>query len=236
MRKWLKIVVLCVLGLVAAAVGIAAWNLDEFVGTEGPRDRSIDVAEQQRVAVHEAGHAIVVAVLLGPQEIEEIEVRTEVHSGGHYGLCDTRDHNRMRTRRDILNEAAIFLGGRAADKLVNGAPTEGAGSDLGNVTEMVRRMHLSSGLGDSLLVRSWSEAPQAVRDAVERDINAANACAEAIVAANRDAVVDLATRLMGVPEDDGARTLSGDDFRAFLGDRALAAPPADGAKPPPCSF
>ncbi len=195
----------------------------EAAGPDGRRhrDRSIEESEQRHVAAHEMGHAVVTAYLLGADDVLRVDVYASLRPDGLYGLTDTRDHNRLETADDIMRESAVFMGGRAADKIVNGAPTNGAGSDLGHVNDMIWNMHLVSGLGGSLLVRSRSDAPSSVETQVEHDIDASNACAEAIVAANREEVVQLADLIMRVPVEDGARVLSGDAIRAFLREHPL---------------
>jgi ATP-dependent Zn protease len=130
----------------------------------------------------------------------------------------------------------VFLGGRAADKIINGAPTTGAGSDLANVTEMMWRKHLNAGLGDSLMVEEKSDAPPAVRVAVEKDINRSNACAEAIISANRPAIAAIADAIMAKPPVRGERTLTKDEYKAILAERKIALPEPEKGKDGPCDF
>lgn len=199
------------------------------------KNTHVEEAEQRRVAIHESGHAIVAVLLHGPEEVEGITVFSELDDG-LFGVCHTKDENRLQTAEDIMKEAAVFLGGRAADKVINGAPTTGAGSDLANVSQMIWRKHLRSGLGSSLIVEDKSEAPPAVRVAVEKDINAANACAEAIVSSNRPAVTALADAIMAKPAVDGERTLTKEEFKAFLDSRKIALPEPEKGKDGPCDF
>lgn len=220
-RWWLLFLFLAmtasVFGTIVFCIGLEAAGSD----ARRHRDRRIEESEQRRVAAHEMGHAVVTAYLLGPDEVDRIDVYSVLRPDGLYGLTDTRDHNRLETAEDIMRESAVFMGGRAADKIVNGAPTNGAGSDLGHVNDMIWNMHLVSGLGGSLLVRTRSDAPAAIEAQVERDIDASNACAEAIVSANGETVTLLAALIMQQPADDGARVLSGDAFRAFLREHPL---------------
>lgn len=195
----------------------------------------VEEAEQRRVAIHESGHAIVAVLLHGPEEVEGITVFAELDDG-LFGVCHTKDENRLQTAEDIMKEAAVFLGGRASDKVINGAPTTGAGSDLANVSDMMWRKHLRAGLGNSLIVEDKSEAPPAVRVAVEKDINLANACAEAIVSSNRPAITALADAIMAKPVVDGERTLTKEEIKAFLDSRKIALPVPDKGKDGPCDF
>ncbi|HTK05213.1 MAG TPA: hypothetical protein VL500_06510 [Candidatus Eisenbacteria bacterium] len=221
-RSWLLLLFitasLSVLGTLAICFGHVVID---FYSNGHAADRRIDQAEQRRVAAHEMGHAVVAAYLHGPNEVEKVTVYASLPPDSLYGVCHTADHNRLDTADDIMREASVFMAGRAADKFVNGAPTNGATSDLSHVNDLIWTMHLSNGLGGSLLVRSRSEAPAAVTQQVEEDINATNACAEAIVRANSDTIVLLADRIMREEERQGRRVLSGDAFRAFLHDHPL---------------
>lgn len=229
--RWWLLLLFCSVAVTAAATLLFSFGYVMIGVYDTPREtRGVEESEQRRVAVHEAGHAIVAAHLTGVDEVERITVYATLPETETYGTCHTADHNRLDTADDIMREAAIFMAGRAADTVVNGAPTNGAGSDLGHVNDIVWNMHLVSGLGSSLLVRSRSEAPAAVHQAVEADINATNACADAIVRANRDLIVLLADRIMRQPVSHGARTLSAADFRAFLAEHPIS-PPSETVRP-----
>jgi len=223
-RWWLLLLLASTFLSVLGTLAISFGHLIIAVHSSSNADRAIEGAEQRRVAVHEAGHAVVAAYLHGEDEILHVDVRTRVVDG-QYGSMHDRDHNRLDTADDIMRSVAIFMGGRAADKFVNGAPTNGATSDLAHANDLIWTMHLSNGLGGSLMVRSRGEAPSAVVAQVEADINASNTCAEAIVRANSATIVMLADRIMREEERSGARVLSGDAFRAFLLDHPLVALP-----------
>lgn len=224
--RWWLLLLFCSVAFTAAFTLALSFGYVAVGFYDTPRStRGVEETEQRRVAVHEAGHAIVAAHLTGTDEVERIVVNATLPESETYGTCHTVTHYRLETADDILREAAVFMGGRAADTVVNGGATNGAGSDLGHVNDIVWNMHLVSGLGGSLMVRSRGEAPAAMVQAVEGDINASNACAEAIVRANRDLIVLLADRIMRQPVSNGSRTLSGDDFRAFIAEHPINAPP-----------
>jgi ATP-dependent Zn protease len=220
-RWWLLVIFLSMAASVSLTLACCLGLGMTVASGSKRRDRSVEEAEQGHVAAHEAGHAMVAAYLAGPDEVMRVEVYATLRSNGLYGLTGTRDHNRLETADDIMREAAVFMGGRAADKIVNGAPTNGAGSDLARVNDIIRSMHISSGLGGSLLVHAPDDVPAAVEAQIEEDINASNACAEAIVSANSETVVLLARLIMRQQAVGGARVLSGDEFRAFLREHPL---------------
>lgn len=102
-----------------------------------------------RVAVHEAGHAIA-AVRLRRGRISAISIGI---SGGHVRLSPPA---RIVTAKDMREHISFLLAGRAAEELVLGEASIGAGggpeSDLALATEMALRLELAFGLTDHALI------------------------------------------------------------------------------------
>lgn len=105
-----------------------------------------------RFAVHEAGH-VVVALSVGAQI-------TSVRIGGRSGVGGVTnaapDPNVLLTRGAIEDRVVGMLAGRAAELVILGAASSGAGgdkrSDLARSTNLLAIMDLSLGLGDEHLV------------------------------------------------------------------------------------
>ncbi|MEI4474258.1 AAA family ATPase, partial [Frigidibacter sp. MR17.24] len=117
-----------------------------------------DPAVTRRVAAHEAGHAIV-ATALGASRVVRM---TLLRDGGE---TVRRQADRIGTWDDIHDELATHLAGRAAERLVYGSISAGAGggsgSDLAIATELAVAFHMRLGLGWRGPV--WSEAPSGPR-------------------------------------------------------------------------
>ena len=56
----------------------------------------------------------------------------------------------MHSRSTLLNQMAVGLGGRVAEKLVFGEPGSGAADDLSRVSRMARRMVRELGMSEAL--------------------------------------------------------------------------------------
>ncbi|WP_244410819.1 AAA family ATPase [Nitrospirillum viridazoti] len=110
-------------------------------------------ALRQLCAVHEAGHAVAAAVLR-PSMLVSASIR--ISAGGLGGVNYRMDGEVLR-RNDLLDLIQIHLAGRAAEELLLGAPSTGAGgdgdSDLALATLLATQMLMSHGLGDHLI---WS--------------------------------------------------------------------------------
>ncbi|MFH1314397.1 MAG: ATP-dependent zinc metalloprotease FtsH [Candidatus Eisenbacteria bacterium] len=117
----------------------------------GPERKSLLISEEEkeRIAYHEAGHALVASLI---PEADPLHKVTIVPRGQALGMTaqlpiDDR-HNFSRTM--LMAELAVFLGGRAAEKEVFNELTTGAKSDIDKATEVARKMVCEWGMSDNL--------------------------------------------------------------------------------------
>ena len=209
---------------------------------------------RRRVAYHEAGHAIAF-LALGIAEPKALSI------GGTGGLAES-DLGEMRamTRAHLEKYLVALLAGRAAEQLIFGEATAGAGgsdeSDLGRATALATRLETDYGLGAFGLVciPGGSSARDlllldTLRSAVGGTIDRAYAAALELLGQNQHALEALATALFAAGYLDradiqailvhsplGARTagvaptVSPDALDAPIDDTAIA-----GAAPPTSS-
>ncbi len=127
--------------------------------TRKPRDPAsaprLSAAEIERIAVHEAGHAL--ARCLGPGKGRDIAFVSIVpRSDGTLGFVASAPRQQvLMTRREYLDFIAVLMAGRAAEELAFGPDgiTGGARSDLAVATGIALCMVQEYGLGpeDSLV-------------------------------------------------------------------------------------
>lgn len=117
-----------------------------------------DDAEIRRAAIHEAGHAIV-GLLRKTGELVSVNIVATTSTGG--GTMFKEHPGFFRTRSGYEDQVTMLLAGRAAEELLLGEPSQGAGgtasSDLGRATQSIAAMFASVGLGDSLAFRGPSD-------------------------------------------------------------------------------
>ena len=108
----------------------------------------------RRVAIHEAGHAVVAHA----NQMGRILGISIVTNGEMGGFAHIDNDGRLPTRRDVEKYVMQRLGGRAAEEAILGFAGTGAGgsphSDLAIATKQVALMHLGLGLGESLVYRA----------------------------------------------------------------------------------
>jgi cell division protease FtsH len=121
----------------------------EKIALGAERRLALSPAERERVAYHEAGHA-----LLGLLQPEGDPVRrvTVVPRGQALGVTlsvpenDRYNYSEPYLRARIVNA----LGGRAAEQIVYGTVTTGAANDLRQVTDLARAMVTRFGMSDEV--------------------------------------------------------------------------------------
>lgn len=164
-----------------------------------------------RIAVHEAGHAVVCAAL-GLGEISRI---TLTQRGGE---IERRPVAHQMLHDNYQHEISYLLGGRAAEQLVLGSISAGAGggadSDLGQATARAIAIETCMGIGAQGPL--WSRAT-AIED-VHRDVRTlvaqrlvdAEMQAMRILGEHQTVLISLAKRL------DRDRHLTGVELETFL--------------------
>ena len=209
----------------------------------GPEKKSHKVSEEDKrlVAYHEAGHAIVGELLEGCDKVHLVTIMPRGGSGGHTLLLPEQESD-FTTRAQLLDFVTMALGGYAAEGLVMGQVSTGAGSDLKRATEICRRMVTQYGMSDDMgpvylggqhdevfvameygqQGRSYSEEVAARIDAeVQRKMNDALARARRILTENRDKLDGLSALLIEKETIDRAQ------FERFMkGEQTLPEPEA----------
>jgi cell division protease FtsH len=129
----------------------------------GMERRSLIITDKEKrdIAYHEAGHVLVAKTIPGSDPIHKVTIIPRGRALGvtHYLPLDERH---TYSRRYCLDTLAVMLGGRAADILVGGQPTTGAGDDIQRATELARRMVCEWGMSDRLGPLTFGERAEPV--------------------------------------------------------------------------
>jgi cell division protease FtsH len=117
----------------------------------GAERRSMIISDDEKkvTAIHEAGHALVAALLPNADPVHKVTI---IPRGMALGLTMQlpADDKHNYSREYLLSQVAILLGGRIAEELTRGDITTGAGNDLERATEMARKMVCEWGMSDAL--------------------------------------------------------------------------------------
>jgi cell division protease FtsH len=117
----------------------------------GPEKKSRLISEQERkiIAYHEMGHALVGFYLEHTDEVHKITIVSRGQALGLTVSLPSQDRY-LTTRRAIMDEMAMTLGGRAAEEIVFGEVTTGDANDLERVTASAKRMIMRWGMSEKL--------------------------------------------------------------------------------------
>jgi len=120
------------------------------VGAKG--SRSVSGPRKERVAYHEAGHAIIGVLMPEYDEVRKVSIIPRGDAGGVTFFQPTTDEIGMYTKEYLLSQIKVALGGHAAEEIVYGKDrvTTGASSDLQQTYKIAREMVMAYGMGKTL--------------------------------------------------------------------------------------
>jgi cell division protease FtsH len=125
----------------------------------GPEKKSRLFSETERkiTAYHEMGHALVGYYLEETDEVHKISIVSRGQALG-YTISLPSEDRYLTTKKTLMDQMAMTLGGRAAEELVFHEVTTGAANDLERVTatakSMIMRFGMSEKLGPRVLGRN----------------------------------------------------------------------------------
>jgi cell division protease FtsH len=129
----------------------------------GVERKSLLISEDEKklIAYHECGHVLVGKSLPGMDPIHKVTI---IPRGMALGLTQALpiDERRTYSKTYCMNQLAFMLGGRAAEKLVLGDLSTGAGNDIEKATKLARKMVCEWGMSDRLGPLTYGEKQEEI--------------------------------------------------------------------------
>ncbi|MCY3979030.1 MAG: ATP-dependent zinc metalloprotease FtsH [Chloroflexi bacterium] len=125
------------------------------------RSRVITPEEKEKVAYHEAGHALLFHLLDNTSPVHKITIVSRGRAGGYVMPLPDGD-DMLITREKFEDDIVAAMGGRAAEEIIYDQFTTGASNDLQQATRMARAMVTQFGMSDLLGPRSYGNGGGAV--------------------------------------------------------------------------
>lgn len=213
------------------AVTMADFNeaIERILTGLEKKSRVLNDLEKRTVAYHEAGHAIIGALMPGAGIVEKISIVPRGVAALGYTLQLPEDDRFLMIEDEIRGRLVTLLGGRAAEELVFGKVSTGASDDIQKATDLAERCitlyGMSKTLGPVAVDRSQSQFlegfPQSRRavspelaGAIDHEIKdlmeQAHQMAQEILMRNRDVLERIAQTLLE------AESLEGETLKTFL--------------------
>ncbi len=118
------------------------------VGTE-KKSRVMSDHEKKLTAYHEAGHAIAFYACETQDPVHQISIIPRGMAGGYTMPLPTEDRS-YRSKKEMLEDIIVSLGGRVAEALVLNDISTGASNDIERLTKTARNMVIKYGMSDTL--------------------------------------------------------------------------------------
>lgn len=142
--------------LLAARKGLRAITMDEIqeasikviVGTE-KRSHKISEKDKQLTAFHEAGHAVATYYLETQDPVRQVSIIPRGMAGGFTMSVPTED-KLYKSKKGMLEDIVVLLGGRVAEAIVFGDISTGASNDIERASDIARKMVTKYGMSDEL--------------------------------------------------------------------------------------
>ncbi|HKX46319.1 MAG TPA: ATP-dependent zinc metalloprotease FtsH, partial [Planctomycetota bacterium] len=193
------------------------------------RSRTMEEADRRITALHEAGHAVVAAVLPETDRPHKVTIVPRGRALGATMILPERESYHTQKRR-LLSQLAMLFGGRVAEAEFCGDISAGASDDIRRATEIARAMVTELGMSERVgpihyaerqgsdflgteLMRGKLHSEETARE-IDREVQAilreAYERATEVVRAHRRAVEEVALALLE------HESLNGEDVQRVL--------------------
>ncbi len=216
--------------LMAARAGkelVTMRELDEAIerGAVGleRKSRIMNAAEKQRVAYHEAGHALVSVLLPNTHPVHKISIIPRGVGALGYVLSRPDEDRYLVTQSELESKIKMTLGGTVAEELVFQEISNGATNDLEQASDLARRMVKQFGMsrlgrvsyqeqgGPGFLNGAGGDGPRTYSEQTAREIDlevrklieSATEAVRDLLRQNRGTLETIAGRLMEKEVMDG---------------------------------
>lgn len=174
--------------------------IDEvMIGREKP-ERKMEKLERERVAHHEAGHALMSFIL--KDSSHPIKVSILPRGENALGFSQPKPEDRkLYTQNFLLAQVCVLLGGRVAEKIIYGNYSSGAHDDIERVTNLIKHWFITWGMDNSSGALNYNELtnkriPESMIEKIKIFVKDIEKYTYNILNSNKEHIIDLAKLLM----------------------------------------
>lgn len=112
------------------------------------KSRIVKENERKIVAYHETGHALVAAFTPGSDPVHKITIIPRGMGALGYTLQRSEDDQFLYSKKELMGQVDVLLGGRAAEQIIFGEISTGASNDISRATDIIKRMITDYGMSE----------------------------------------------------------------------------------------
>jgi cell division protease FtsH len=154
--------------LLAARHGQKFVNMRDFESSKdkvlmGAERKSMIITDEEKkiTAYHEAGHALLAALLPHTDPLHKVTIIPRGMALGLTQQLPTEDKHNW-SKEQLESRIAVCMGGRIAEELTFGQITTGAQNDIEQATEMARKMVCEWGMSETLGPLTYGKKEEAI--------------------------------------------------------------------------
>lgn len=115
------------------------------------KNKILNPHEREVTAYHETGHALVNVFTADQHQVKKITIVPRGYGVMGYMLPVPEEERSFQTREELLGRIDVALGGRAAEEIVYGTVSTGAGNDIMRATDTIRSMITRLGMSEKFV-------------------------------------------------------------------------------------
>lgn len=171
-------------------------------------DRKPRQEERERIAYHEAGHALLSEVVR-PGSVSSITITSRGKALGYMRQAPENDPY-LYTKDEMLDQIAVCLAGAVAEEVFFGSRSTGSIGDFEQAVDIAERL-ISAGMSDLGIINPETIGAQRLHAQVQRILREQEHFVQRQIEACRDKLQTAACLLLE------RERLSGDEFREIIG-------------------
>ncbi|MCL2826412.1 MAG: ATP-dependent metallopeptidase FtsH/Yme1/Tma family protein, partial [Eggerthellaceae bacterium] len=124
-------------------------SMERVIAGPERKGRVLDEKTKHTIAYHESGHALIGHLLPHADPVHKISIISRGRALG-YTLSIPKEDKVLNSLAEMLDELAVFMGGRVAEEIFCEDITTGASNDLERATKMARAIVTQYGMSKEL--------------------------------------------------------------------------------------
>jgi cell division protease FtsH len=135
-------------------------SIDKVIAGPERRSKRISPKEKEKIAYHEAGHAVVARLLPNAEPPHKISIIARGMALGYTKQLE-EDHY-LQAGSQLNDKIAVYLAGHAAEKLIYGESASGVHDDIKRATYLARTMVTDLGMSEKLGPRTFGDKQELI--------------------------------------------------------------------------